>query len=197
MDSSQFTYPMAVDSNWVRYVMDNATYRLIKEWDTANMSVAEISGDQWKDKVPWRDYIKLEYPDFDVCASSFPAKYDIIIAEQVFEHVRHPNRACKNIYSALKPGGLFLITVPFIFHIHPTPLDCWRWTPQGLSFLLQDSGFDVDNIIVDSWGNYECFLRHAIDQTAPWMRDDFPLNNQPHIPQMVWALARKQKLTTD
>jgi SAM-dependent methyltransferase len=186
-------YPMAIDSNWVRYAMDNSTYKWMKQFDCSRLTVAEISGNQWAKKVPWKEYTTLSYPEFDVCMSSFPGTFDVIIAEQVFEHVRYPQKASQNIYSALNPGGLFLVTVPFMFHIHPTPLDCWRWTPQGLKFLLEDAGFDPDNIEVDSWGNFECFLRHAIDQTAPWMNESFPLHNNKFIPQMVWALAQKQK----
>ena len=35
------------------------------------------------------------------------AKYDVIIAEMVFEHVKLWRKGIKNIYNALKPNGLF------------------------------------------------------------------------------------------
>lgn len=177
---------------WIRYVMDEKTDLFVKSSRPDTLDVCEISGNAWQDTHQWKSYTNKEYPEFDVCNDNFDQRYDLIIAEQVFEHVRYPWRAAKNIYNGLRDGGYFLITTPFIFHIHPTPLDCWRWTPQGMGFMLEDAGFRQDNIITGGWGNYECFLRHAIDQSsAPAMRPEFSLENVTHIPQMVWGYAKK------
>ena len=173
--------------------MDARTEDLIRGLEPENLDVCEISGHAWDDMFLWRNYTNLDYPKFDVCTMSFERQYDLIIAEQVFEHVRYPWRAAKNIYDGLKPGGHFLISTPFIFHIHPTPLDCWRWTPQGMGFMLEDAGFQPHNIRAEGWGNYECFLRHAMIMEAPPYggSPDQPIHNVPHIPIQVWALAKK------
>jgi SAM-dependent methyltransferase len=184
------------DSPWIRCVMDQSTRELVGGISPENLAVCEVSGEKWKNEFSWKSYLSLEYPVFDVCENKFPSTFDLIVVEQVFEHVRYPARAASNIYGALSNGGHFLITVPFIFHIHPTPLDCWRWTPQGLSFMLQDAGFDENSIVVGAWGNYECFLRHAIEQTAPAMHNQFSLVNVAHVPNMVWALARKDDINS-
>ena len=177
---------------WIRYVMDEQTEKLVRESHPETMDVFEVSGEAWSDAFQWKSYTSRDYPDFDVCNDPFDREYSLIIAEQVFEHVRHPWRAAQNMYNGLHVGGYALITTPFMFHIHPTPLDCWRWTPQGMGFMLEDAGFKPENIVTGSWGNYQCFLRHAIDQSsAPEMRDEFSLENVGHIPQMVWGYARK------
>lgn len=180
---------MAKFDIWVRHVMDKETHKLVQEISPETLEVCEISGSCWSDIFRWKGYKSLDYPDFDVCKDSFDKKYDLIIAEQVFEHIRSPWKAAKNIFDGLNEGGYALITVPFIFHIHPTPLDCWRFSPEGLRVLLEDAGFK--SIHTDGWGNYECFLRHAIEQTAPAMDPQFPLHNVPHIPVQVWGVARK------
>jgi len=175
--------------------MDETTKNLVQDSNPAELDVCEVSGSAWRDIFPWRSYIDKEYPEFDVCLQPFDKVYGLIIAEQVFEHIRYPSRAAKNIFDGLRPGGYALITTPFIFHIHPTPLDCWRWTPQGMGFMLEDAGFPANLITTGGWGNYECFLRHAIDQTAPLMSPQFSIANVPHIPNQVWGFARKPALS--
>ncbi|WP_197430474.1 methyltransferase domain-containing protein [Methylobacterium sp. CCH5-D2] len=172
--------------------MDEETARLVGASSPETMDVCEISGEAWSDFAEWKSFTSKKYPEFDVCSDPFDKNYDLIIAEQVFEHVRYPWRAAKNMFDGLKDGGYVLITTPFIFHIHPTSLDCWRWTPQGMGFMLEDSGFKPEHIVTGGWGNYECFLQHAIDQShAPAVADHHPMTNHGHIPQMVWGYARK------
>lgn len=177
---------------WSRHSMDIATAALVAGACPSELDVCEVSGNVWGDIFEFKSYTYKEYPSFDVCKDHFDKPYGLIIAEQVFEHVRYPWNAAKNVYDGLRKGGYALITTPFIFHIHPTPLDCWRWTPQGMRFMLEDAGFSDDHIVTGSWGNYECFLRHAIDQTAPAYRPEFSLHNIPHIPNQVWAFAQKK-----
>ena len=66
--------------------------------------------------------------------------FDLIIAEQVFEHLLWPYRAARNVHRMLRPGGSFLITTPFLVKIHPVPNDCSRWTETGMKHLLAEAG---------------------------------------------------------
>ena len=50
--------------------------------------------------------------DLTFCSESF----DLVITEDVLEHVRDYKRALKEIYRVLKPGGSFAFTVPFLFN---------------------------------------------------------------------------------
>lgn len=67
---------------------------------------------------------------------------DCVICTGVLEHVRWPQKTVAEIHRVLKPGGLVHIEVPFLVVYHPDPIDCWRWTHQGLSFFMQDQGFE-------------------------------------------------------
>lgn len=40
--------------------------------------------------------------------------FDIVITQDVFEHLFHPGRAAREIARTLKPGGLCLMTVPVV-----------------------------------------------------------------------------------
>ncbi len=42
------------------------------------------------------------------------ALFDVVIAQDVFEHIFHPDRAINEIERTLKPGGIVLMTVPIV-----------------------------------------------------------------------------------
>ncbi len=90
----------------------------------------------------------MDYPEFDITKQTIPKQFDVIIAEQVFEHLRHPYAAARNVRAMLKDDGVFLIATPFLIRIHGQPNDYTRWTPDGLKAFLEDCGFDAE---VRSW----------------------------------------------
>lgn len=52
----------------------------------------------------------------DLQALTFPSgSYDVVITEDVLEHVRYPARAFSEISRVLRPGGLHIFTVPLCF----------------------------------------------------------------------------------
>ena len=55
----------------------------------------------------------MNFPEFDICSDSINKKFDLIIADNVWEHLKYPYRASKNVQKMLKPNGIFLIIVPF------------------------------------------------------------------------------------
>ena len=79
----------------------------------------------------------------DLCKTlPFDDNYtDTIVSFQVLEHLPEPALFLTECYRILKPGGRFLITVPFMWHVHEEPLDYFRYTRYGLEYLLKQSGF--------------------------------------------------------
>ena len=139
-----------------RVVMDEQTKMLIERIDFSNLSALEISGKKWKD-FGFRSYRFLDYPEFDIAGDvAFTSTFDLIIAEQVFEHVAYPYKAGRNVYQFLNPGGYFLITTPFLQKVHYYPIDCCRWTEMGLTYFLCECGFQQSGIITGSWGEQAC-----------------------------------------
>ena len=87
------------------------------------LDVLEISGNEWRDARPWRSHRTENFPAFDVCDQPLSARFDLVIADQVFEHLARPYRAAGNVLSMLKPGGRFLISTPFLVRVHRFPID--------------------------------------------------------------------------
>lgn len=64
------------------------------------------------------------------------ASFDVVLATEILEHLHSPHRAIAEFYRVLKPGGLLLLTTRFIFPLHETPVDYFRYTKYGLRHLL-------------------------------------------------------------
>lgn len=65
---------------------------------------------------------------------------DVIVTQEVLEHVADPNVSMKEIHRVLKPGGKAYIQLPFIIGYHPCPNDYWRFTHEGIKQLVLQSG---------------------------------------------------------
>lgn len=76
------------------------------------------------------------------------ASVDIITASNFFEHIPNPDFVMRECFRILKPGGVFLGTVPFLFNIHQEPHDYWRYTNFILEHLFRASGFSSVEIRV-------------------------------------------------
>jgi SAM-dependent methyltransferase len=61
----------------------------------------------------------------------------------VFEHVFNPSEFLREINRVTKIGGLFLITVPFVWDEHEQPYDYARYSSFGLKHILSENGFEI------------------------------------------------------
>ena len=178
-------------TDWIRVVMYRECFKFIRSIQPKTLDVMEISGgSQWLREFDFGSYLSTDYPDFDICSEVMDRQFDLIIADQVFEHLPWPLRAGRNVHAMLRPGGHFIIATPFLVRVHNVPIDCSRWTETGLSYLLQECGFDPSAIKTSSWGNRKCMKANLFK----WPRYGFArsLVNEPDFPVMVWAIARKQ-----
>lgn len=169
--------------------MNQQTEAWVQALNPSTLDVLELSGDNWKREGLFRSYTSAGYPEFDICKTALPKTFDLVIAEQVFEHLLWVYRAMKNVYSMVRPGGHALITMPFLIKVHPDPIDCSRSTELGLKHLMAECGFALEKIKTGSWGNLACakanlkkFVRYS-----PWWHS---LKNHPDYPVAVWALAQ-------
>ena len=189
----RFVYPGTdvPTDHWVRIVLNAAVDDHIARLDPTTRRAAEISGEKQRSK-PWRSYESLMYPDFDLCAPiEFEQRFDVVICEQVLEHVADPWKAAANLRELCVPGGHVIVSTPFLIKVHELLLfgmhDYWRFTPRGLRVLLEASGLAVDS--VGSWGNRLCVTGNLSRWAA--YRRWLPLRDEADVPVQVWAFARR------
>ena len=153
------------------------------------LDVLEIAaGWKWRQRA-WGSFTEMNWPEYDICEHVLPRQFDLVIADNVWEHLLHPWRATQHVLQMLKPGGLFVNITPFMIRHHPIPTDCTRWTELGMRHFLEDVGFDGASIRTGSWGNAAAVKAnfHRWGRTG-WRRR---LPNDPNFPVTVWAFARK------
>ena len=94
--------------------------------------------------APWAFSLpNMDSPDVrgDICRLPFPdADFDFVLCTEVLEHVADPWLAVREIRRVLKPGGVALMTSPFMWPWHGSMryADFWRFTADGWRVLCRD-----------------------------------------------------------
>jgi SAM-dependent methyltransferase len=182
-----------------RVVMTRSSKDWLNGLVPAGLEAAEISGD-WGKLFKFKSFDSFHYPAHDICkgpvldGAGKPRKFDVVLANQVWEHLDHPAAATRNVHKMLKNGGWFWLAVPFFIPFHAAPNDCSRWTARGLRNLLIDGGFDADSIRAEQWGNRAAALRNLEPKWPPdYAPDTDDLTNDPAFPIVAWAMGQKVK----
>jgi len=180
-----------------RIVMQAQSRQWLKALHPERLDAAEISG-QWGQGLGFKSFESYYYPRHDPCKAAFvrdhgaAVKVDVILANQVWEHLDRPFAATRNVLKMLRKGGYFWVAVPFFIPFHAVPVDCNRWSARGLGNLLIEAGFEADSIRAGQWGNRAAALRNL---EQPWPPEHQPgsddLTNDPDFPLVSWALGRK------
>jgi len=91
------------------------------------------------------------YSDIDVSANLTHLPFrngvvDLLINNQVLEHVEFPELVLKEFARVLKAGGTLCLTVPQGWYEHQEPHDYFRYTRFGLLSLASRAGLEVEEI---------------------------------------------------
>ena len=173
--------------HWGRIVVDRETDRFLASLPVTSLRAVEVSG--WAHaRRGWKSYVATEFPDVDLCAEAPPPLLaDVVICEQVLEHLPDPVQAARNLFRMLTPGGYAVVSVPFLVKIHKEPGDYWRFSADGLRVLLERCGFEV--LDTGDWGNRLCLVAN-LWRWCPYV-PGMPLWRSPSVPILVWAFARR------
>ena len=122
-----------------------------------NLTIMELGSMDWNGEI--RSYFKnnnyigcdleigdnvdvvLERPyEWDMFHDNF---FDVVLSANTFEHIQYPWLTIKEVARVLKPEGLFCISVPQDCPEHKSPLDCYRYYPDGLRALATWAGLET------------------------------------------------------
>ncbi|OGY90189.1 MAG: hypothetical protein A3B30_04375 [Candidatus Komeilibacteria bacterium RIFCSPLOWO2_01_FULL_52_15] len=63
---------------------------------------------------------------------------DVVVCNEVIEHVERPEELAREIARIVTPGGSVYLTMPFLYPFHASPSDFSRWTEPGVALLFSD-----------------------------------------------------------
>lgn len=73
-------------------------------------------------------------------------EFDLVLSTQVLEHVAEPGRYLDECWRLLKPAGSLVLSTHGVMYYHRDPEDYWRWTSVGLRKILEERGFEVNEM---------------------------------------------------
>lgn len=118
---------------------------------------------------------------------------DCAICTEVLEHCPEPEAVLAEVCRVMRPDGLLVFTVPFLWPLHETPFDEYRYTPYALRRHLENSGFD--RVDIRAMGGWDASLAQMLGlwvRRRPmnrWLRGGLSVLTWP----LVWVLLRSDR----
>ena len=126
-----------------------------------------------KDRIRRAKNIKLKNVSFflaDAEKFDFNKKIDVVIALDIIEHLKHPERCFKRIYKNLKDDGIFIVSNPNKYSIWELFLNKWirledhhYLSPKEFSEISKKSGFNL----------IEVLPRPVFSESIGWLINDY------------------------
>lgn len=141
-----------------------------RQWvaDHARGRVLDVGcADGWaRDVLAYCDYVGLDYPTTasglygtrpqvfaDGARLPFgAATFDTVLLLEVLEHVAEAEQVLAEISRVLRPEGVLLISMPFLYPLHDAPHDYRRYTAPGLVHALERAGLQPGPVVVRNGG---------------------------------------------
>lgn len=93
------------------------------------------------------------------------ASVDLVITQEVLEHIPDYRAALSELERVLRPGGKIYCQLPFQIGFHPGPFDFWRFSRQGISNLFEGPQWSVQQVGI-SVGHGTALYRMAVEFVA-------------------------------
>jgi len=150
-------------------------------------------------------YVNIEatrQPDAQAEAAHLPFAdtcFDAAICAELLEHVPDPKTVLGETFRILRKGGIILLTVPFLYHIHADPYDFGRYTNQYWRCTLQEIGFQ--DLVIERQGLFYSVLADFLKQRANRLNIPKPFGRVSRwlmtrlfiAPLQRWGFRREQR----
>ncbi|MDA4120190.1 MAG: class I SAM-dependent methyltransferase [Thaumarchaeota archaeon] len=173
--------------NWLRVPMyESITSSLAKQGGPGYLegkSAIEIGGSEGTIARALKSLgasiqVAPDYPLVDAENLPYAAgAFDVVVLDQILEHLKHPWIAVDQIRRVLRSGGICVSTSVFVYPLHRGFVgsfdDYYRFSPQGFRALFE--GFKI--LESDGWGNADV-LRLAYNHSDRGPEGTDPVQKQ-------------------
>ncbi len=81
--------------------------------------------------------------DAEQLNAHFPAEaFDYVACNSTLNHAVHPWKIVEQVSGVLRPGGIFYVSVPWVYPMISEGDDYWRVSLPGLRNLIREAGFE-------------------------------------------------------
>jgi len=134
-----------------------------KRYETADLFVSDVSHQVDIQDMPFAD-----------------ESYDLIFASHVLEHVRDDNRALKEIWRVLRPGGVAILPVPVVSEAtveypNPNPYESNHWRAPGLDYFDRYRRVFRKVALYDSRAFPDHYQLFVYEDRSHWPTSECPL----------------------
>lgn len=95
------------------------------------------------------------------------AAYDAVLFINVLEHLYDYQTPITEAHRVLRPGGRVVSATPFLFRVHGSPDDYFRYSKSALMRMYTDVGFSTVTITELGTGAFSV-VYHLIMSIVPW-----------------------------
>ncbi len=85
----------------------------------------------------------IDFVESALSLSHADRTFDTVLSFQTLEHVEDPNKVLSELRRVLRPGGVCVLTVPFLMAEHSVPSDYRRYTVEGAVTAFKDERFEI------------------------------------------------------
>jgi ubiquinone/menaquinone biosynthesis C-methylase UbiE len=124
-------------------------------------------------KVEYVNIDEKTEPDYLCNATNINVEaniFDGVICSELLEHVPDPKEVLLETYRVLKPGGVLLLCVPFMFHIHADPYDYGRYTDFYWKSTLTKINFSA--VVIEKQGLFFSVIANMLKAFANEMQKE-------------------------
>ena len=181
--------------------IESGVRRFAESYCAAGDKVYDIGGGRYNYSKYFKNYLTVnldpsENPDIHGDAEKLPLRsnsLDAVLCIALLEHVNNPEKVLSEIYRTLKPGKSAYVWVPFYWREHRYPTDHQRYTTDGLSHILQKTGFTIKEITREPYSGFFFLAAHDIRFLVHDPHKSSALNPLLYLHALACVLSRVDK----
>lgn len=155
-------------------------------------SVASVTCVDWPSTLHPSKHIDVE-ADLREQLPFADRSFDTVVLTDVLEHMPYPDKLFGEVRRLLRPAGVVIVGVPFLYPLHERPHDHHRYTEHRLRLFCTDHGFDAIDLY--AYGGPRAVVLDLFAKTLAARRSTAPLASM--LPRLARRSPARRTVTPE